>query len=171
MSAFVLMLLLFGCKMKDETKTGTGAETVTVTVTEHHTNIEQGSDVSCSDSTGFIIRSIGDVLVKYNLKYEIVEEQADDTHGYVFKIASRQDAELRLFKEIFDTEDEAMKKIREIGEEKEREPMEKICNFIFRKDNRVYSINSTENISHIRVEVYDYFLEYFNVSQKDKILY
>lgn len=161
--SILIFWLDVGYKIKDETKTGI--------TTEHQTNIEQNSNVHYVDSTSFIIRSIDDVFIKYKLKYEIIEDHADNKYEYVFKIISLKNAELHLLKETFDAEDEAIIKIGEIKEEKEREPMIKIFNFIFRKDNIVYSINSTENISHIRVEIYDYLLEYFNVSQSDKILY
>lgn len=146
-------------------------ETESKIIAECRANIEPNSNVYYVDSTSFIIRSIDDVFKKYKLKYEIIEDHADNKHEYVFKMISLKNAELHLLKETFSRENEAIKKIGEIKEEKEREPMIKVFNFIFRKDNIVYSINSTENISHIRVEIYDYLLESFNVSQSDKILY
>lgn len=160
---FILMLFLTGCKMKPETKTE---------VATKQTIIQQlDSDVNCASSTNFIIRLIDSIFIKYKLEYETVEEHTDNICEYGYRIISLNNAELHLLEEVFVTEDEAMKKIREIKEEKEREPMIKIFNFIFRKENIVYSINSTENISHIRAEIYDYLLKYYNVNQIDKILY
>lgn len=162
-STFALLLILGGCKMKNETKTEI--------VSEHRASLERDGSVSHVDSTDFIIRFISDVFIKYKLEYEIIEDHTDNIYEYIFKIASLKNAELHLLKETFNTEDEAIKKNGEIKEEKEKEPMIKIFNFIFRKGNIVYSINSTENISHIRVEIYDHLLKYFNIEQRDKVLY
>lgn len=157
----ILFCLLAGCHTNSETRaTVACAPSPQVDGSTHH-----------ADSTEFIVQFISDALVKRKLEYKVIEAHTGNTHRYTFKITSLQHAELHLLLNTLSTAGEAIKELHRIAEEKEKEPAIKIHDFIFRKENTLYSIRSTENVSHIRSEIYDSLLTYFNVEQRDTILY
>lgn len=127
------------------------------------------------DSTDFILKNISVILTERELKHSISERNYGDTiHQYTYILLSLNKAELNLVKQTFDSEQKAQASIWEDqvlkNKLKNEKQLDKIINFSFRKDNIIYRINSSENISHIRSQIFDWLIKYFNIKEQDIVL-